>query len=75
MTSDQHGRKITTLKEKPFHEENNDNKIGSRVPSRMKRTLFVDINAEGSLTVKSKLIILTNFRSEEGQQIHYKNMI
>ncbi|KAA0033937.1 hypothetical protein E6C27_scaffold43059G001310 [Cucumis melo var. makuwa] len=46
MTNDQQQREMKTLKPKPFHEENDDDKIHSRVPSRMKRKLSVDINTE-----------------------------
>ena len=67
MTSDQREREMKTLKEKLFHEENNDSKIHSRVPSHMKRKLFVDINTEGSLTVKSRLIIFTNPTNKGGE--------
>ncbi|TYK15207.1 Retrotransposon gag protein [Cucumis melo var. makuwa] len=51
MTNDQQQREMKTLKAKPFHEENNDNKINNRVPSHMKRKL-VDINTEvGSIDI------------------------
>ncbi|KAA0050734.1 gag protease polyprotein [Cucumis melo var. makuwa] len=60
MTNDQQQREMKSLKAKPFHEENGDDKIHSRVPSRMKRKLSVDINTEGSLTVKPRFIIFTN---------------
>ncbi|KAA0049922.1 hypothetical protein E5676_scaffold105G00680 [Cucumis melo var. makuwa] len=43
MSSDRRKREMKTLKEKPLHEKNNDDKIHSCVPSRMKRKLFVDI--------------------------------
>ncbi|TYK15150.1 hypothetical protein E5676_scaffold790G00140 [Cucumis melo var. makuwa] len=46
MTNDQQQREMKTLKAKPFHEENDDDKIHSRVPSRMKMKLSVDINTE-----------------------------
>ncbi|KAA0047505.1 hypothetical protein E6C27_scaffold498G001320 [Cucumis melo var. makuwa] len=46
MTNDQHQREMKTLKAKPFHEENNDDKLQSRVPSCIKRKLSVDINTE-----------------------------
>ena len=36
MTNDQQQREIKTLKAKPFHEENNDDKIYSRISSSMK---------------------------------------
>ena len=66
---------MKTLKAKLFLEENNDDgKIHNRVPSRMKRKLFVDISTEGSLTVKPRLIIFTNSTNEEGEQILYENM-
>ncbi|KAA0050345.1 gag protease polyprotein [Cucumis melo var. makuwa] len=57
MTNDQQQREMKSLKAKPFHEENGDDKIHSRVPSRMKRKLSVDINTEevGSLTAVSSL--------------------
>ena len=65
---------MKTLKAKPFREENNDDKIHSQVSSRMKRKLFVDINIEGSLTVKPRLIIFINSTNEEGEQILDENM-
>ncbi|TYK14647.1 hypothetical protein E5676_scaffold663G00230 [Cucumis melo var. makuwa] len=46
MTNDQQQREMKSLKAKPFHEENDDDKIHSHVPSRMKRKLSVDINTE-----------------------------
>ncbi|TYK19794.1 hypothetical protein E5676_scaffold307G00230 [Cucumis melo var. makuwa] len=46
MTNDQQQREMKSLKVKPFREENDDDKIYSRVPSRMKRKLSVDINTE-----------------------------
>ncbi|KAA0066864.1 Retrotransposon gag protein [Cucumis melo var. makuwa] len=65
MKSDQHEREMKTLKVKIFHEENKDDgKIHIDVPSRMKRKLSVDINTEGSLTVKPRLIIFTNPTNE-----------
>ena len=73
MTNDQHQREIKTLKAKPFHEENNGDKIHSRVPSRMKRNLSVDINTEGSLIVKPTLIIFTNLTNKGDEQIPEKN--
>ncbi|KAA0051997.1 hypothetical protein E5676_scaffold409G001950 [Cucumis melo var. makuwa] len=48
MTKDQQQREMKSLKVKSFHEENDDDKIHSRVPSRMKRKLSVDINTEGA---------------------------
>ncbi|KAA0051327.1 Retrotransposon gag protein [Cucumis melo var. makuwa] len=66
MTNDQQ-REMKILKTKIFHEKNNDDgKIHSRVSSRMKRKLSVDISTEGSLTVKPRLIIYTNSTNEEG---------
>ena len=73
MTNDQHKREIKTLKGKSFHEENNDDKIHIRVSSRMKRKLSVDINTEGYLTVKLRLIIFTNSTNEEDEQILDEN--
>ena len=73
MTNDQRESEMKTLKEKPFHEENNDDKILSRVPSRMKRKLSVDINTKNSLTVKPRLIIFTNPTNKGDGQIHDKN--
>ncbi|KAA0063431.1 Retrotransposon gag protein [Cucumis melo var. makuwa] len=68
MKNDQQ-REMKILKTKIFHEENNnDEKIHSRVPSRMKRKLSVDISTEASLTVKPRLIIYTNSTNEEGEQ-------
>ncbi|TYK23623.1 hypothetical protein E5676_scaffold500G001390 [Cucumis melo var. makuwa] len=46
MTNDQQQREMKSLKAKPFHEENDDDKIHSHVPSRMKRKLSVSINTE-----------------------------
>ncbi|KAA0031634.1 hypothetical protein E6C27_scaffold139G004030 [Cucumis melo var. makuwa] len=43
-TNDQQQKEMKSLKAKLFHEENDDDKIHSRVPSRMKRKLSVDIN-------------------------------
>ncbi|KAA0035317.1 retrotransposon gag protein [Cucumis melo var. makuwa] len=50
MTNDQQQREIKSLKAKPFREENDDDKIHSCVPSRMKRKLSVDINTEGAVS-------------------------
>ncbi|KAA0056374.1 retrotransposon gag protein [Cucumis melo var. makuwa] len=47
MANDQQQREMKSLKAKLFREENDDNKIHSRVPSPMKRKLSVDINTEG----------------------------
>ena len=44
MRGNQHERDMKTLNAKLFHEENNNNKIHSHVPSRMKRKLSIDIN-------------------------------
>ena len=44
MTNDQQQREMKSSKAKPFREENDDDKIHSCAPSRMKRKLFVDIN-------------------------------
>ena len=74
MTSDQHKKEMKTLKVKSLHEENNNEKIHSRVPSRMKRRLSIDINTEGSLTVKPRVIIFTNSTNKEGEQILDGNM-
>ncbi|KAA0036167.1 hypothetical protein E6C27_scaffold69G00260 [Cucumis melo var. makuwa] len=46
MTNDQQQREMKSSKAKPFREENDDDKIHSCVPSRMKRKLSVDINTE-----------------------------
>ena len=62
------------LKKKPFNEENNDDKIHSRVPSRKKWKLFVVITIKSSFMVKSRLIIFTNSRNEGGGQILDENM-
>ena len=67
MTSAQHDIEMKTLKKKSFNEENNNEKIYSHVSSLMKRKLFVDINIEGLLMVKLKLIILINPMSEGGE--------
>ncbi|KAA0047911.1 retrotransposon gag protein [Cucumis melo var. makuwa] len=64
MTNDQQQGKMKSLKAKSFHEENNDDEIHSHVPSRMERNLFVDVNTEGSLTAKSRLIVFTNPTNE-----------
>ena len=74
MTNDQQQREMKSLKAKPFHEKNDDDKIHSRVPSRMKRKLSVDINTEGSLIVKPRFIIFTNPINEEDEQILDENM-
>ena len=66
MTNDQHEKEMKTLKVKSLHEEKNDEKIHSRVPSRMKRRLSVDINTEDPLIVKPRPIIFTNSTNEEG---------
>ncbi|KAA0032176.1 hypothetical protein E5676_scaffold186G00740 [Cucumis melo var. makuwa] len=50
MTNDQQQREMKSLKAKSFHEENDDDKIHSRVPLRMKRKLSVDINTKGNST-------------------------
>ena len=63
---------MKTLKEKPFHEENKDDEIHNRVPSRMKMKL--SIYTEGFLTVKSKVIIFTNSTNKESEQILDENM-
>ncbi|TYK00108.1 retrotransposon gag protein [Cucumis melo var. makuwa] len=73
MINDQQQREMKSLKAKPFHEENDDDKIHSRVPSRMKRKLFVDINTEGSLTVKPRFIIFTNPINEGDEKILDEN--
>ncbi|KAA0068201.1 retrotransposon gag protein [Cucumis melo var. makuwa] len=73
MTNDQQQREMKSLKAKPFHEKNDDDKIHSRVPSRMKRKLSVDINTEGSLTVKPRFIIFTNPINEGDEQILDEN--
>ncbi|TYK27425.1 retrotransposon gag protein [Cucumis melo var. makuwa] len=73
MTNDQQQREKKSLKAKPFHEENDDDKIHSRVPSHMKRTLSVDINTEGSLTVKPRFIIFTNPINEGDEKILGEN--
>ncbi|KAA0059024.1 retrotransposon gag protein [Cucumis melo var. makuwa] len=73
MTNDQQQREMKSLKAKPFREENDYDKIHSRVPSRMKRKLSVDINTEGSLTVKPRFIIFTNPTNEGDEQILVEN--
>ncbi|KAA0056121.1 ty3-gypsy retrotransposon protein [Cucumis melo var. makuwa] len=73
MTNDQQQREMKSSKAKPFREENDDDKIHSCVPSRMKRKLFVDINTEGSLTVKPRFIIFTNPTNEGDEQILVEN--
>ncbi|KAA0048558.1 retrotransposon gag protein [Cucumis melo var. makuwa] len=50
MTNDQQQREMKSLKAKPFRKENDDDKIHSRIPSHMKRKLFVDINTEGAVS-------------------------
>ena len=74
MTNDQQQREMKSSKAKPFRKENDDDKIHSCVPSRMKRKLSVDINTEGSLTVKPRFIIFTNPINEEDEQILDENM-
>ena len=64
MTNDQQQREMKTFKAKPFHEENNDDKIHSRVSSCMKKKLSDDINTEGSLIVKPRLTIFTKPTNE-----------
>ncbi|KAA0039099.1 retrotransposon gag protein [Cucumis melo var. makuwa] len=73
MTNDQQPREMKSSKAKPFHEENDDDKIHSCVPSRMKRKLSVDINTECSLTVKPRFIIFTNPTNEGDEQILVEN--
>ena len=73
MTSDQHEKEMKTLKENHFMKKIMA-KIRSCVSSRMKRKLFVDINTEGPLIVKPKIIIFTNSTNEEGEQFLDKNM-
>ncbi|KAA0055462.1 retrotransposon gag protein [Cucumis melo var. makuwa] len=73
MTNDQQQREMKSLKAKPFHEENDDDKIHNRVPSRMKRKLSVDINTEGSLTVKPRFIIFTNPINEGDEKFFDEN--
>ncbi|TYK16519.1 retrotransposon gag protein [Cucumis melo var. makuwa] len=73
MTNNQQKREMKSFKAKPFHEQNDDNKIHSRVPSRMKRKLSVDINTEGSLTVKPRFIIFTNPINEGDEKILDEN--
>ncbi|TYK09793.1 ty3-gypsy retrotransposon protein [Cucumis melo var. makuwa] len=73
MTNDQQQREMKSSKAKPFREENDDDKIHSCVPSRMKRKLSVDINTEGSLTVKPRFIIFTNPTNEGDEQILVEN--
>ena len=74
MTSDQHEKEIKTLKVKSLHEENNVEKIHSRVLSRMKRKLYVDINTDGPLIMKPRLIIFIISTNEEGEQIFDENI-
>ncbi|TYK30263.1 gag protease polyprotein [Cucumis melo var. makuwa] len=73
MTNNQQQREIKSLKAKLFHEENGDDKIHSRVPSRMKRKLSVDINTESSLIVKPRFIIFTNPINEGDEKILDEN--
>ena len=75
MSSDQHEREMKTLKVQSFHEKKKrwDSQY-SHVPSRKKRKLSVDINTEGSLIVKSRVIIFTNSTNKEGEQIFDGNM-
>ncbi|TYK08171.1 ty3-gypsy retrotransposon protein [Cucumis melo var. makuwa] len=74
MTNDQQ-REMKILKTKIFHEENNDDrKIHSRVPSRMKRKLSVDISTECFLTVKPRLIIYTNSTNEKASFVFLKKL-
>ncbi|KAA0061331.1 ty3-gypsy retrotransposon protein [Cucumis melo var. makuwa] len=73
ITNVQQQREMKSLKAKPFHEENDDDKIHSCVPSRMKRKLSVDINTEGSLTVKPRFIIFTNPTNEGDEKILDEN--
>ncbi|TYK20938.1 retrotransposon gag protein [Cucumis melo var. makuwa] len=55
MTNDQQQREMKSLKAKPFHEENDDDKIHIRIPSRIKRKFSVDINTEASFIFLKKL--------------------
>ena len=64
---------MKTLKVKPFHEENHDDKSYSRIPSCMKKNLSVDINTKGSLTMKPRRIIFTNLTNEGDEQILDEN--
>ncbi|TYK06348.1 gag protease polyprotein [Cucumis melo var. makuwa] len=73
MTNDQHQREMKTLMAKPFREENDDDKIHSRVASHMKRKLSININTEGFLTMKSRFIIFTNPTNEGDEQILDEN--
>ena len=73
MTSDQHEKEIKTLKVKSL-EGNNGEKIRSCVSSHIKRKLSVDINTEGTLIVKPRLMIFTNSTNEEGEQIFDENI-
>ncbi|KAA0060715.1 gag protease polyprotein [Cucumis melo var. makuwa] len=73
MTNDQQQREMKSSKAKPFREENDDDKIHSCAPSRMKRKLFVDINTECSLTVKPRFMIFTNPTNEGDEQILVEN--
>ncbi|KAA0065984.1 ty3-gypsy retrotransposon protein [Cucumis melo var. makuwa] len=70
MKNDQQQREMKSLKAKPFHEENDDDKIHSHIPSRK---LSVDINIEGSLTVKPRFIIFTNPINEGDEKILDEN--
>ena len=74
MTNDQHEKTMKTLKVKSLHKENNGEKIRSCVLSRMKKKLSVDINTEGPLIVKAKIIIFTNSANEKGEQIFDENI-
>ena len=74
MTNDQHEKEMKTLKVKSLHEENNDEKIRSCVLSCMKKKLSVDINTEGPLIVKLKVIIFTSSANKEGEQFFYEHI-
>ncbi|KAA0032941.1 hypothetical protein E6C27_scaffold269G00150 [Cucumis melo var. makuwa] len=73
MTNDQQQREMKYLKAKPFHEENDDVKIHSRVSSRMKRKLSVNINTEGSFNMKPRFIIFNNSINEGDEKILDEN--
>ena len=73
LIDDQHERKIKTLKAKSFCESNNDEKIHHLILSRTKRKLSADINTEGFVAVKPKLIVLTVPTNEEKDQSHDEN--
>ncbi|TYK30948.1 hypothetical protein E5676_scaffold455G001730 [Cucumis melo var. makuwa] len=65
MTNDQHQREMKILKAKRFHEENNDDKIYSRVSSSMKRKLYVDINQKLASSSSRNFIVASSSSSSK----------